>query len=347
MNRGWLRTMLAIGVVGLLEATGYGQASNDLIHVTDGPPVRGTITEMSRTEVTINFAGAPRRIPVNEIKRITYADDTSELRNARDAVAQGQLQDALDQLKEVKLGAADREVLRQDVAFYSAVASARLALSGGGDIKQATALVMDFVKKNSGSYHFYEAVETLGDLAVALGAYDKAALYYSQISKAPWRNYQLRGAILEARALHAAGKFAEAEKKYKLVTGAPANDPESARQKTLATVGRAACMAEMGNPDPAIKVLQDIINKNDSQDVELFARAYNALGDCYRKANKPKDALMAYLHVDILFVQDADAHAEALSRLTDLWTQVEKPDRAVQARNLLKSRYAGSRWANK
>ena len=77
----------------------------------------------------------------------------------------------------------------------------------------------------------------------------------------------------------------------------------------------------------------------------LFARAYNALGRCYMKQNKPKDAVLALLHTDVLFYADADAHAEALYYLSKLWSDINKSDRAVAARSTLRERYAGSIWA--
>ena len=77
----------------------------------------------------------------------------------------------------------------------------------------------------------------------------------------------------------------------------------------------------------------------------MIARLYNALGRCYLKQNKPKDAVMAYLHTDVLFYADADAHAEALFHLSKLWSDINKSDRAVAARNTLRERYAGSVWA--
>ena len=46
---------------------------------------------------------------------------------------------------------------------------------------------------------------------------------------------------------------------------------------------------------------------------------------------------MAYLHVDVIerYAKCADAHAEALANLVDLWTELRHPDRANKARRTL------------
>ena len=126
-----------------------------------------------------------------------------------------------------------------------------------------------------------------------------------------------------------------------------ANTVESKRQKLLAQVGKARCLAETGSPQDGISLIEDLIKENDSSDMELFGRAYNALGDCLQKSGKQKDAIMAYLHVDVLFYADPEIHAESLHHLSKLWAEVKKPDRAASARNLLEQRYAGSVWAKK
>jgi len=342
-----LVSVLTAASVGGPVGTALAQGSNDAVYTAKGSPVVGTITEMSRTEVTVTVAGVARKVPVNEINRVTLADDPVELRRAREAMHEGQMEEVLEQLKNVTLGATERDVVRQDVAFHVAKANAVLALRGQGDSAEAARQMLEFARANQGSYHFYEVVELLGDLAVALGSYDNAINYYGQMTKSPWPELQLRGAVLEGRALQAKGDFAGAAAKYGLVIGSPVTAPEAEREKTFAQIGRAACLAEVGKPDEGLPLVEDIIAKSDPQDQVLFARAYNALGACHRKANRIQDAILAYLHVDILFIQDTDAHAEALYYLSSLWPQIDKQDRAVQARSQLKANYPGSAWARR
>ena len=55
-------------------------------------------------------------------------------------------------------------------------------------------------------------------------------------------------------------------------------------------------------------------------------------------------------HFNVIYGQNAQGKTnllEALYYLAQLWPQVNRPDRAAQANKLLKSRYAGSPWADK
>jgi hypothetical protein len=117
--------------------------------------------------------------------------------------------------------------------------------------------------------------------------------------------------------------------------------------KEFAALGRAVCLSEAGKPDEGVAEAEKIITNGDSRDGELFARAYNALGYCHLKAGRTKDALLAYLHVDLMFYQDPAQHAEALYFLRGLWKDVDKTEQSLKARTLLKQRYPGSVWASK
>jgi tetratricopeptide (TPR) repeat protein len=309
-----------------------------------GTPTSGKLVEMSPTEVVIEARGTRQRLAVNEIRRVSFAEEPQELRRARDNVLSGQFASALADLQKIDAASIDRPEIRQDLQFYLAFCQGRLALSAGGDKPAAKQAVLDFVVAHPDSFHFFEAAQLLGDLALALN--ENAVRYYATIAaKAPWPDYKLRAAVSEARALFAQRDYAGAEAKFGEVARSELNTPEAVRQKRLAEVGRASAQAELGEPDKARAELERLIAENDPKDAELFGHLYNALGRCYLKSQRPKDALLAYLHVDILFYADPELHAEALYHLSQLWSTVGQTDRATSARNLLLDRYAGSKWA--
>ena len=186
----------------------------------------------------------------------------------------------------------------------------------------------------------------MGDLAVSRADYEKAATYYGVITKnAPWSDYKMRGGVLVGRALIAQGEFAKAESTFDGVIGTDDDSPSATELKKLAEVGKAVCMAEQGKHEPAIVILNRIVAENSPESKELFGRAFNALGRSHLKANRDKEAKLAYLHVDLLFYGNSDVHAESLYNLAKLWDRASKPVNAVDARELLTTRYSGSPWA--
>ncbi|MBW8884757.1 MAG: tetratricopeptide repeat protein [Planctomycetia bacterium] len=337
----------------LLSSSALAQRDMDQIYLPKGAPVRGSIPPDGMThdpargldKVTIDQSGGPRDIQVNEIVRITFAGEPTELVAGRNNVLQKNYNQALAELKKLDGQKIDRPFIKQDIDFYKALCQARLALSEGGDKKAAETAMYNFVRSAPQSYHFYEAAETLGDLAMASGKWADATKYYTGLAGAPWADYQMRANNASGRALIGEKQYDQAMEKFKAVLSSDLSSAEAIRQKNLATVGRAICLVETGKVDEAMTMLKDLIDKNDPQDAVLFARAYNALGRCYLKQNKPKDAVLALLHTDLLFYADADAHAEALYHLSKLWSDINKSDRAVAARNTLRERYAGSIWA--
>jgi len=74
-------------------------------------------------------------------------------------------------------------------------------------------------------------------------------------------------------------------------------------------------LAAGGKIDEAVALINDVIAKADPENQELYARAYVALGNCYKAAGKPKDALLAFLEVDLLYPTSPEQHAEALANL--------------------------------
>ena len=336
-------------IVLAVPAAVYGQQF-DTVMGSRGTSSYGTITKVTREQVTIDTNQGQKLFPVNEIQKVSFSGEPRELRSARDGILKGQLAMARADLVKINVDAIDREEIKQDIEFYKAFCDGREALVGGGDKIAAGRAMSVFLagEEKRHSFHYFEAVELLGDLYVAIGSYPKGIEYYGLLGKAPWPDYQMKAALLEAGALLATEQYADALAKYNSVLASPIDDVRAREQKQEATLGSAVCQATAGQVDAGIASILKIIEQNDSREKPvLFAKAYNALGVCYLKAGKTQDALLAFLHVDLLFNQDPNAHAEALYYLISLWRDVNKSERSIQADSLLKSRYSGSPWANK
>ncbi len=121
----------------------------------------------------------------------------------------------------------------------------------------------------------------------------------------------------------------------------------AAAQRMAASLGKAAALIAAKRCNEAIKAAEEVLEKADPEDAPLMADAYNTLGNAQRQAGHTKEALLAFLHVDLLYAAVPEAHAEALFNLIDLWQQVHKTDRANRAEKTLMERYPESPWAKK
>ena len=235
----------------------------------------------------------------------------------------------------------------EDVQFYRAYIDAQVALEKGARIKESVAAMLNFVKQHRNSRHTYAAAEVLGQLAQRLGRPDRAAQFFSQLANATDSVTRARGQLLQADMLRWQGKdhAAEALQRYEeAIRAQPAKGPIR-RTQSLAIIGKSRCLALLGRAAEGIPLLESLIADHPADDAELFAQAYLALGDCYAELEQTQDAVLALLHVDLLFQDQSEAHAEALYRLGQLWPQLGKPDRAADARNRLQTLYPGTRWA--
>lgn len=331
----------------------HAQQGGDLIYVFTGADrektatKRGTITAMTPNEVKLDVSGTEQTFPVNEIKQLKFADEPSALENARNAVSQRNFNSALTELEKVDAGALKRDMEKQEVAFLKAYCQAQQAMTEGGDKSAAVTALLDFVRdSNKNHYRFYLAAETLGDLMVASGKFDDAAKYYGDtgLAAAPWPVYKLRANLALGRSQYLGGKFADALTSYEAVIASQLSTPETNLLKAYAQAGKGACLAETGSADEGIALIKEVIKVNDPQDKRLFAYANNALGNCYLKSSRPKDAMLAFLQTHLMFFGDADTHAEALFQLAKLGDSLNRSEIASDARETLRQRYAGSHW---
>lgn len=323
-----------------LPAVATAQRSKDIITRTQGGMVSGKIESVNADFVTVKEKTKTTKVPVDQISKVRFGDDPTGLAKVRSDVANGQIEQAKKQVAKVK--PEGRPLIKQEVDFFKALINSRLALQGQGNITNAAKEMNRFLTANSDSLRYYEACEVMGDLAMNLGKFKSAASYYAKLGKSKSPGIVTRGNLLQGDALLLRGETQQAAKMFQ--NAARSSDM---RLKRLGDVGVAKCQVAAGNHADAVKRLEKIIADNDSKDVELFARAYNALGDAMESAGDSHAALDAYLHTDLLFYGESSQHAEALYHLQKLWSVANKPTEAARARRILKERYAASLWAKK
>jgi tetratricopeptide (TPR) repeat protein len=317
-------------------------ARGDVVIKVEGQSM-GDVVQTSATEVTLQARGssAQTKIPVNEIRIIRYSDEPARLTSARTAIEAGRNEDAVTGLEGIDVADIRRQEIREDVAFFTALAKARIALAGADQeaVVEAGKLMAAFVKNSPGSYHYYQACEVLGDLYVAVGQYAAARSFYGQVAQAPWADYQMRAAVALGRALLAEGKTDDALGSFEKVLAIEGTGESATEQRLAATLGKARCLAESGQADEAVNLIQGVIEEADAEQTQLHARAYNALGAAHRKAGRVQDALLAYLHVDVLYFNSPEEHIEALENLVELWEEAQQPERADRETRILQERY--------
>jgi tetratricopeptide (TPR) repeat protein len=327
----------------------------DSIRKHNNQRVSGTLKSVTATEATIDVTGGKlEKIPVTDIESIEYDGEPNDLKLARSALKSGSDKNALVQLDKIKLETVVKPEVRADIAFYRAYANARMALAGAGNIKDAGGMMFQFASTNTNNYHYLQAQEMLGELLVADGNIDAALKAYALLDASPIDEYKMRAGTARGRALLSQKKYPEAQAEFEKVLTIPFNPmtqkgTSAESQRFAAVLGKAQCQAYTGGFEDAIKELEgNIIANINPEEAALQALAYNTLGNCYnQKPDGKKSALLAFLHVDVLYNSVPAAHAEALWNLSGLWVDIGKNERGQECLNRLNRLYPGSPWITK
>ena len=307
----------------------------------------GKITAVTALKVTISQGGVSSSIPVEEIRSIRFGGEPSELNAARIAASKGRYQDALEGLRKISPKTIERTEIKQELDFLLASCTAGLALAGLEDLDQATSRVSKFLTQHRQSYHLPAAIELLGDLLLAADDHDAARTQYAKLGKAPAAYFQARSAMLIGRSHQQqdqhAKAIAEFDKARQVSQGGAVVESQRQEATLLAAISRSAS----GEGKQAADPVREIIAEADADDIELMARAYNALGSCYLNSGDERAARDAFLHVDLLFASVSAEHARALHELSQLWRALGQESRSQDARQRLQKDYPTSPWARR
>jgi tetratricopeptide (TPR) repeat protein len=140
---------------------------------------------------------------------------------------------------------------------------------------------------------------------------------------------------------------ADAKSKFQTVLEAKLSDPVSLKYQKMARIGIIQCDALEGKANEAIGELEKMVDEGDSTDGELFAELFNTLGSLFATAGRNEEAVLSYLKTDQLYGAQSEPHAEALYRLTQLWTKMGSAQKAADAKQKLEKLYPTSPWVRK
>ncbi len=309
--------------------------------------ISGDITANTATELTIKpKSGDAVAIPANDIASVSWNGEPATLRLARGDEDGGRLTRALDTYtKAAGTLNSPGPGLKADVEFAIARTTAKIALADATKLDEAISKLEAFRSKNADNYNHFEGQRLLGQLYMAKKDPNKARVAFETLGKAPWKDYQMASKNFTARMLLVESKSDEAAAAFDSVIGMKADNPAEESQRQEAMLGKARILTSQNKLGDAVNLLNDVINKASPEDARVQAEAYVRQGDCLQAQGKDKDAILAYLHVDVLFASEKSLHAESLFHLTRLWSKLGQAGRAAETREKLENEYPNSEWA--
>ena len=165
------------------------------------------------------------------------------------------------------------------------------------------------------------------------------------MQKAPWPEYQSAARIESAHVQLHTGDVPAALAIFDEVVAGTATTAAEKMRRYEAMLGKATGLQQLGRHKEALDALDAFLRDVPQEESALQAEAYLRQGDSFLATGQNKPALLAYLHVDVLYENEAAFHAEALYRLVSLWGVLGQPARAADASERLKSQYPNSKWA--
>lgn len=336
-----LRTVFVVASACWLIGGGAALAQIDRVYDKEGDNVSGTIVATNKNGVQLKKGDSTQTFVSGDVVKIMYGGEPAPLTKAREFALDGQYSQAMAELKNINPGSIKSKYIQADNAFFRILCQSKLALSGKGDKTAAAGATIQFVRQFGDSWHVYEAAKLLGDLALALNKHTDALKYYSQLENSPSGDTKIESVYLTGLVHLNQGDANAASAEFDKVIELKPQTSTAVRLQTLSKAGKAVAVARGGNGAEGLKLVNQLIADLNPTDTEMAARIYNAQGASYEASDDAEGAIIAYLHTHLMFAMQADAHAEALKRLAELWPQVGKPERAAEARQELKERYPG------
>jgi tetratricopeptide (TPR) repeat protein len=312
-------------------------------------PLRGSISAESSKELTIKVTQAGKiedvKVPLADVADVKYDGAAGlALRTATSMERAGQYEKAIEAYQKAATAANDSGFVMRASQFGQARSLAKLALQEPGRLDEAIKALENFRTNHADSRFHFTLHELLGQLQMEKGNDAAAAQAFRELAAAPIGDVKLKAAVWDGRLLMKAGKFVEAQARLEEVIAATAKTPAEKLRQQEALLAKGDCLVKQKKLDEAERMFRKVIEEASPEETELQATTCNALGDVLREAGKPKEALLAYLEVDLLYSTQKAAHARAIYYAAILWDQVGRNDNATESREKLKRLYPESSW---
>jgi TolA-binding protein len=332
--------MFAIAWCGFSRADDISLIPGSTFKSLTGRIIKGQIQSESPTEVVIVLGENTTKVPVDQIASIRYDGQSATFQLAEARESSSQFAEAAELFKKAATESAGKPFPQQAALFREAEVLTDLALIEPERIKDAKDKLAKFTQSYPTSRHITGARSCLAKLQLASNDFAGAEATIAELTKNPRTAQQ--GAILHTRVLAKQGKYADAVEELDTLIAAY---PKGSERQRDAMLSKAESLAGLKKYKEAEALVREVIKANPAEDAAAQAPAYNTLGDCLRAAEKPKDALLAYLHTDLLYSKDKEEHPRALYQIAAMFRALKQDGRADEFAQRLRQEYPRSSWA--
>ena len=197
-----IRRMLAVAVAAALCSSPLF-ALDVITRKSDGKKVSGSITDMSKNEITLKKnLGGDETIPANDVAAIDWDGASPDLRLGYSDENGEKFESALNHYNKAKTDSkSTSENLKAEFDYVIARVNARQAMADSSKQPDAIKMLQAAQKLRPEHFRYYDSVVLLGKLQLAMGDFDSARGTFDLLSKAPWPDYKLAARIAAGRIL--------------------------------------------------------------------------------------------------------------------------------------------------
>jgi len=342
LKRSCLRMLTACGCLAISSVFGADQ----ITRLSDGAIIRGKLETLSKTQIVIRRSNdETETISPADLRDIRFDREPPPLQTARSNERSGNYEAAIEQLQEVQseYSGNDRRV-PVEIEFLIARCQARHSSVEPATTQTALTSLQSFLRNHGNSYRALEAMLLQAQLLITSDR-PEATRLLKQLRTCGVDGFAMQAGVALGLALLEDHQPDQALEVFDEVIQQSKGQPVALSAWLESRIGQARCLQQQNQLPEALKALKMVIAETPEDRPATLAQAWNLMGSCHQSANSPKAALLAYLHVDLLYPEANAEHAEALYQLASLWESTGHPDRASDAQSRLQTMYPGSQQA--